>query len=201
MDDPGHKSVERLKTDDGPVGQPTPQEGRGVSRRRALMIAAGLAATAGAGFLVAQTLTPEQESTTPAFDAQSPGTFPTTGSPPAADAGGIGQTGSVAETTSSEFAGPALPPRAVSMWINTFERPTVAELPADVLETVNLVIFAMAQSAESGTGTLKWEPGYQSYEDIARDVAGLVSVGKPVLLGIGGSNDGGITLVSDDNVN
>ena len=200
MDDTEHKSVEQLKTDDGPVGDPSTHPGRGVSRRRALMIAAGLIAAAGAGVAVAKTIGQEQELTTPALDAESPTTSPTPESLPAADTGRIGQTGSVAETTSSELAGPALPPRAVSMWINTFERPTVAELPADVRETVNLVIFAMAQSAASGTGILKWEPGYQSYDDIALDIAGLVSAGKPVLLGIGGSNDGGITLVDDDNV-
>lgn len=86
------------------------------------------------------------------------------------------------------------------MWINTFELPTVHDLPPDVVDTVNTVIFAMAQSAEAGTGTLRWEPGYQSYVDIAADISGLVGKGKPVLLGIGGASDGGITLTDGQHV-
>jgi hypothetical protein len=201
MDDRDHQPVERLKTDDGTVGHPTSHGGRGVSRRRALVIAASLIGVGGAGIAVARTIAPEQESTT-SVPAPEPPSIPSIdGSLPGPDTGAIGQTGPVEESTSPGFAGPALPPRAVSMWINTFERPTVAELPTDVRDTVNLVIFAMAQSAESGTGILKWEPGFQSYDDIALDISRLTAADKPVLLGIGGSNDGGITLVSDKNVN
>src|SRR6478735_1804109 len=199
MDDPERKSVKQLKTDDGPADQPLPLEGRGVSRR-ALLIGAGLIAAAGAGIAIARAVAPEQDSTASSLDPESPPTSSTTALLAEPDTSRTSQSGSAGETSLSELARPALPARAGSMWINTFERPTVAELPADVRETVNLVIFAMAQSAASGTGILKWEPGYQSYDDIALDIAGLVYAGKPVLLGIGGSNDGGITLVDDDNV-
>ena len=199
MDDPERKSVKQLKTDDGPADQPLPLEGRGVSRR-ALLIGAGLIAAAGAGIAIARAVAPEQDSTASSLDPESPPTSSTTALLAEPDTSRTSQSGSAGETSLSELARPALPARAVSMWINTFERPTVAELPADVLETVNLVIFAMAQSAESGTGILKWEPGFQSYDDIAKDISRLTSATKPVLLGIGGSNDGGITLVSDKNV-
>jgi hypothetical protein len=189
MDDPERKSVKQLKTDDGPADQPLPLEGRGVSRR-ALLIGAGLIAAAGAGIAIARAVAPEQDSTASSLDPESPATSSTTASLAEPDTSRTSQSGSAGEKSLSELARPALPARAVSMWINTFERPTVAELPADVRETVNLVIFAMAQSAASGTGILKWEPGYQSYDDIAKDISRLTAADKPVLLGIGGSNDG-----------
>jgi hypothetical protein len=86
------------------------------------------------------------------------------------------------------------------LWINAFVRPTLRELPADVLDTVNLVVFSMAQSAEAGTGRLSWSPTQQSQSDAAADIVGLVGHGRPVLLGIGGADDGGITLTGDQHV-
>jgi hypothetical protein len=95
---------------------------------------------------------------------------------------------------------PALPARCASIWINAFERPTVRELPADVLDTINLVVFAMAQSDEPGTGRLHWAPSVQSRADVAQDIDELVARDRPVLLGIGGADDGGITLTEDQHV-
>ena len=60
MDDRDHQPVERLKTDDGTIGHPTSHGGRGVSRRRALVIAASLIGVGGAGIAVARTIAPER---------------------------------------------------------------------------------------------------------------------------------------------
>ena len=86
------------------------------------------------------------------------------------------------------------------MWINTFEEPPVSGMPPDVLETLNLVVFAIAHSAEGGSGRLSWQPRLESSDQVIAAIAGLVDDGKPVLLGIGGSDDGGITVTNEQQV-
>jgi len=170
--------------------------GKPINRRRSLLLLAGFGASAGAGAVIGRVTAPQGESN-PLADATVGQPGPTRTALPTESGG---PSTSAASASAPERPKPALPDRAVSMWINSFERPTVPELPVDVMETVNLVIFAMARSATAGTGTLRWEPAYQSYDDIAADITGLVSSGKPVLLGIGGASDGGITLLDDQNV-
>ena len=95
---------------------------------------------------------------------------------------------------------PPLPSRVVSMWVNAFESPTIREIPKDVLRQVNVMVMAMAQSGGSGSGLLKWTHPLQSVEAMRTDIASVVSQRTPVLLGIGGSDDGGITVRDDRQV-
>lgn len=84
--------------------------------------------------------------------------------------------------------------------MNTFEHPTVRELPADVSQYTTQLVFAIAQSAQAGTGLLRWGPTVQAPQEVVDDIAVYVRGGKPVLLGIGGSDDGGITLTNGQQV-
>ena len=95
---------------------------------------------------------------------------------------------------------PPLPARVVSMWVNAFESPTIREIPQDVLRQVTVMVLAMAQSGQSGTGILKWTHPLQSTGEMRADIADVVSQRVPVLLGIGGSDDGGITVRDDQQV-
>ncbi len=92
---------------------------------------------------------------------------------------------------------PALPDRVVSMWMFTFDPPSLGQLPADVVDVLSHVVFGMAQSAAPGTATLRWTPTTQGADETATQIARLVARDMPVLLGIGGSSDGGITLTND----
>jgi hypothetical protein len=87
--------------------------------------------------------------------------------------------------------------RVVSLWYHGWQRPYLRELPADVRNLVNLVVIAMAQSGGAGTGKLAWAPANgQSVTDFTADVRALRDLGKSVVIGIGGSNDGGITITN-----
>ena len=95
---------------------------------------------------------------------------------------------------------PPLPARVVSMWVNAFESPTIREIPKDVLQHVTVMVMAMAQSGGSGSGRLKWTHPRQSVEAMRADIDGVVAQRVPVLLGIGGADDGGITVRDDGQV-
>jgi hypothetical protein len=90
----------------------------------------------------------------------------------------------------------ALPAKVSSLWLNTFEFPTVRQLPADVIKTNNVFVYGVAQSAGAGTGRISWGPYRQSPAQAKQDIAGLKRQKKVVLLGVGGSGDGGITLTN-----
>lgn len=179
-----------LAVSEPPVAGPQNRPAKGISRRRALLLLAGLGTAGGIGAAFVAT----RESGT---DAPTLGADPAMPAPDPAPAPAEQRPPSVAAQPQDY---PPLPYPAVSMWINTFEYPPIRDMPADVLDTLNLVIIAMAHSAEGGTGRLSWQPINQSPEEVTADIAGRVSMGTPVLLGIGGSNDGGITVTNDQQV-
>lgn len=94
----------------------------------------------------------------------------------------------------------ALPPRVSSMWVNTFEFPTVHQLPADVVKTSNVFVYAVAQSTRPGTGRISWGPYRQSQAQAKQDILSLKKKQKVVLLGVRGAGDGGITLTNRTHV-
>lgn len=100
----------------------------------------------------------------------------------------------------SSSPGTPLPDRLVSMWIFDWRAPSIRELPADVLDTVNTLVVAMAQSEVAGTGRLRWSPFRDDPEQMRAQIAAAVQQGTPVLLGVGGADDGGITVTDDTQV-
>lgn len=84
-----------------------------------------------------------------------------------------------------------------AMWINSWELPTIGQLPTDVVDINTLYIMAMAQSSGNGTGKIAWGPTRQTPEQAKNDIACLLAKGKKVSLGIGGASDGGIYLTDE----
>jgi hypothetical protein len=84
-----------------------------------------------------------------------------------------------------------------ALWMHGWELPTIGQLPADVVNIHTLFIMAMAQSARGGTGKISWAPVKQTPELAKADIAGLLTKGKKVSIGIGGSSDGGIYLMNE----
>lgn len=101
---------------------------------------------------------------------------------------------------SSTAPRPPRPDRIVSMWMFDWQPPTIDELPADVLDTLSMLVVAMAQSARSGSGLLHFRPNRTTAEEMASHIDTVVRSGRPVLIGIGGQNDGGITVTNDTQV-
>lgn len=94
--------------------------------------------------------------------------------------------------------GSGLAPKVVSVWHHRWSGPNLRDYPSDVKSLVNSVSCGLAQSAGSGTGSLTYSPANgQSVADHATDIRAFVAAGKTVLLGFGGSSDGGITITSD----
>jgi hypothetical protein len=89
---------------------------------------------------------------------------------------------------------PPLPDRVVSMWMFDWRHPSIGDLPPDVHDTVNMLVVAMAQSEVAGTGRVKWSPHRDATPEMARQIGEAIGRGAPVLLGVGGHNDGGITV-------
>lgn len=58
-------------------------------------------------------------------------------------------------------------------------------------------VTAMAQSGGSGSGRLKWSHPLQSVSAMRSDITAVIARRVPVLLGIGGGDDGGITVRDD----
>ncbi len=164
-----------------PSGPPSQQER--VTRRAALISVTGLLAVVAAGVAATRLGGDDDEPRPNSAVTREP-------------------TGRASPTTRQPSAKPLppLPARVVSMWVNAFESPTIREIPEDVLRQVTVMVLAMAQSGESGTGLLKWTHPLQSPGAMRADIAGVVSRRVPVLLGIGGSDDGGITLRDDQQV-
>ena len=80
-------------------------------------------------------------------------------------------------------------------WHHGWGGPKLRAYPNDVRP--DLLVWAMSQSAGAGTGRLSAPPlqGYPQAEAVA-DIAAWHQQGHKVLLGIGGSKDGGITIDS-----
>ena len=166
-----------------PSGSPSKQR---VSRRAALLSAAGLVGVLGAGALTTRLLDD---------DDQPAGRGAVTPLPP-----GPTTSATTQPTRPGDQGLPALPARVVSMWVNAFESPTIRQIPTDVLQQVTLMVLAMAQSGGSGSGRLKWSHPAQSQQAMRADIADVVDRRIPVLLGIGGASDGGITVRDDQQV-
>lgn len=77
------------------------------------------------------------------------------------------------------------------LWHHGWSGPAIGSWPADVRARLTTVCLAMSQSARAGTGQLRPPPGVTRQE-----VASLVADGVDVLVGIGGSGDGGITITT-----
>lgn len=93
-----------------------------------------------------------------------------------------------------------MPDRVVSMWMFDWRAPSIADLPADVVDTLSMFVVAMAQSAQSGTGRVSWSPNRVSKAEMASQIADVAGTGRPVLIGVGGHQDGGITITDDTQV-
>ncbi len=83
------------------------------------------------------------------------------------------------------------------MWMFDWRAPSIGELPPDVLNTVSMLVVAMAQSDEPGTARLRWSPNRISAPEMAAQITSVVDRGRPVLIGVGGQHDGGITVTDD----
>ncbi|HEY5879950.1 MAG TPA: glycosyl hydrolase family 18 protein [Nakamurella sp.] len=101
------------------------------------------------------------------------------------------------ETFAAPEPRPPLPDRVVAMWMYDWRDPSIGDLPPDVLDTVNVLVVAIAQARTPGTGRLRWSPYRDEPDRMRAQIAAMVERGKPVLLGVGGSNDGGITVTDD----
>lgn len=86
------------------------------------------------------------------------------------------------------------------MWMFDWRAPTIGELPADVLDTVSMLVVAMAQSGGAGTGRVKWSPNRLAADEMTAQISAVVQRGQPVLIGVGGQNDGGITVTNEQQV-
>lgn len=188
------------KGDTVSVSEPPPSTDRekrpnqGLTRRQALLLLAGVAVAGGAGAAAVATRDADQSSG--GLDSADPQQSEAVG---AGDRMGNPATGKEQSAASQRpRILPPLPYPAVSMWLNTFEQPTLQNMPADVMETLNLVVFAIAHSARSGTGQLNWQPRIQSHDQAVESIAALTGQNTPVLLGVGGSDDGGITVTNAD---
>ena len=77
------------------------------------------------------------------------------------------------------------------LWHHGWSGPSLSDLPVDVRASLTTVCLGMSQSARSGTGKLTMPPGVTRQQ-----VQALVADGVQVLVGIGGSLDGGVTVNS-----
>lgn len=88
--------------------------------------------------------------------------------------------------------------KVLSVWHHRWSGPNLSAYPSDVQSYVNHVVCGLAQSGGSGTGTLSYSPlNGQSVADHAADIRSFISRGCNVLLGFGGSSDGGITITTN----
>lgn len=85
--------------------------------------------------------------------------------------------------------------RRRSLWHHGWAGPSIDTWPVDVLHSLTTVTVAMAQSAQAGTGKVATPPGATP-----RQIATLAGLGIDVLVGIGGSGDGGIALTNASQV-
>jgi chitinase len=100
-----------------------------------------------------------------------------------------------------------LPAKVIALWHHRWEGPKLRDWPADVQATVNHVICGLAQAANpnTGTGHLSYAPAPlntptgQSVADHAADIRAFIARGCNVVLGFGGSSDGGITITTNTN--
>lgn len=89
-----------------------------------------------------------------------------------------------------------LPDNVSAMWWNIWQGPTLGQLPASVVDTNNVYIAAIAQSAQAGTGKLRWSPEIQHRAHSKSEITAMSVKGNLIILGIGGSADGGITVTN-----
>ena len=75
------------------------------------------------------------------------------------------------------------------LWHYGWGGPSLDTLPADVRQGITAVTLAMCQSAAPGTGKLTDPPAVTRAQ-----VAALVDAGLEVTIGIGGAQDGGVTV-------
>lgn len=107
-------------------------------------------------------------------------------------------TGTVTNPNPNPTGSSGLPAKVVGVWHHRWSGPNLGAYPSDVKSLVNLVSSGLAQSGGSGTGTLSYAPlNGQSVADHAADIRSFNQAGRPVLLGFGGSSDGGITITTD----
>lgn len=112
-------------------------------------------------------------------------------------AGGTTNSATTSATTTGGVVG-GLPTNVVSVWHHRWSGPNLRDYPTDVKGLVNHVVLGLAQSGGSGTGNLYYTPNNgQSVADHAADIRTFVAAGTNVLMGFGGSSDGGITITNN----
>ncbi len=79
------------------------------------------------------------------------------------------------------------------------QAPRLRDYPTDQKAEYDIYVLAMMQSAQSGTGRLTPIPldSYANAAELKADVDVITGAGGVVAVGLGGSNDGGITIDSD----
>lgn len=89
-----------------------------------------------------------------------------------------------------------LPERVVSMWHHCWQGPLPwIGYPDDVRSQINLISLGIAQSAERGSGRLAYHDRFGGTR--LRDAITAAKTAEvPVLMGIGGASDGGITITT-----
>lgn len=97
--------------------------------------------------------------------------------------------------TPNPAPGPLASTRKRILWHFGWTGPALSSYPVDVKASVTTVVLAMSQSAGSGTGRLTTPPKASQGEVVA-----LRQAGVDVLVGVGGSVDGGITITNQAQV-
>ena len=91
----------------------------------------------------------------------------------------------------------ALPAKVNSVWHHRWAGPNLSDYPESVKASLDLVVLALAQSGGAGTGNLSYAPNNgQSVAAHAADCKAFIARGINVIMGFGGSSDGGITITN-----
>lgn len=98
----------------------------------------------------------------------------------------------------AELEGQQPPPvqgGVVAMWHHAWQGPVPwTGYPANVRAQLGSISLGMAQSAQAGTGRLTYFNRHGAA--LAQGIAAAKQAGVPVLMGVGGSSDGGITVTN-----
>ena len=93
------------------------------------------------------------------------------------------------------------PSKVWGLYYFSFSQPYIRNIPEDVLNTATHLKLAIAQSGGAGTGNLSYGvPTGQTQAQHVADITAYKARGKHVLMAIGGSNDGGITITNSTQV-
>lgn len=95
-----------------------------------------------------------------------------------------------------------LPAKVSSMWFHRWGSGGIGNYPANVKDNLDLIVLGLAQSGGAGTGNLSYQPNYpgSTVAGHAADIRAMIARGINVIMGFGGSSDGGITITNSAQV-